>query len=590
MPQLTPIASTFQAPVFEAFAVHAGNREIAEKATRKTLGKDWVVEPYGEGSTTFEIVPPAGLVVPADSAWSLTYALARHEGMKQVEPVFAIQQPMPEDPDEAAALDDNLSIHSSQGLRAKRVRKGSGHLEASRPQDWSLRKINVMEAWAKFFPGNDEPAANIIVGHPDTGYRRHPEIESALKLDLGRDFVKNDDDPEDELRRPWNVVIHNPGHGVSTSSVIASPKGAQARYPGDPDARAVIGVAPGAKIVPLRVSDSVVLTSMRNLARAIEWATNKGAHVISISMGGLNSGRLEDALRYARNRGVIVLAAAGNYVRFVVWPAASSYAIGVAASNANDLPWRHSSRGRRVCVTAPGESVWRAMVNSQGTLNVGRGSGTSFAVATVAGVAALWLARHGRDNLVRRYGAAQIPVIFRELLEKTAAKSPALPKDKFGAGLVDAMKLLGEPLPDASRPKHAARTATALERQDPDSILAHMFEERLSGPARTKGAATGALSNAITDVLGGSSADLLPRFGKEIAFHLATRPELFERFATMLDTDAANSRQSSAPGSKHRDIPRAARRDGRQRAGRAVREQLLGAASGPLARRLTSMK
>jgi serine protease len=588
MPQLTPIASTFQAPVFEAFAVHAGNREVAERATRKTLGKDWLVEPYGEGSTTFEIVPPAGLVVPADSAWSLTYKLARHEGIKQVEPVFAMQQPMPEDPDEAAALDDNLSIH---GLRAKRARKDAGHLEASRAQDWSLRKINVMDAWAKFFPGNDEPAANIIVGHPDTGYRRHPEIESALQLDLGRDFVKNDDDPEDELQRPWNVVIHNPGHGVSTSSVIASPKGAQGRYPGDPEGRAVIGVAPGARIVPLRVSDSVVLTSMRNLARAIEWATNKGAHVISISMGGLNSSRLEDALRFARSRGVIVLAAAGNYVRFVVWPAASSHAIGVAASNANDRPWRHSSRGRRVCVTAPGESVWRAMVNSRGVSNVGRGSGTSFAVATVAGVAALWLARHGRDKLVQRYGAARVPVIFRELLEKTAAKSPALPKDQFGAGLVDAMKLLAEPLPDAALRKHSARASTGLDRQDPRSILAHMFEEHLSGPAgRRRSDAADSLSNAITDVLGGSSTDVLPRFGKEIAFHLATRPELFERFATMLHMDAANSHPSPAPGSKHRDMTGATRRDGRRRAGRAVREQLLGAASGPLARRLTSMK
>jgi serine protease len=582
------MSSTFQAPVFEAFAVHANDREVAERAAMETLGAGWIVDPYGEGSTTFEIVPPAGLVVPVDRAWSLSYELAAREGMRQAEPVFLVQQP--EDPEEAAALDDNVSVHGVAKRRG--TRRAPEHLGGSSARDWSLRRIRVMDAWAKFFPDNDEPATGIIVGHPDTGYRRHPEIESALALDLGHDFVKDDDNPEDELHRPWNVVVHNPGHGVSTSSVIASRKGAQAPYPGDPEARAVIGVAPGAKIIPLRVSDSVVLTSMRNLARAIEWATDKGAHVISISMGGLNSSRLEDALRYARERGVILLAAAGNYVRFVVWPAASSNAIGVAASNAEDHPWRHSSRGESVCVTAPGESVWRATVNSEGIPNVGRGSGTSYAVATVAGVAALWLARHGRDNLVERYGAARIPVIFRELLEKTAAKCPALTEGKFGAGLVDALKLLDEPLPDPAQPTRTVRAAdTGMEQQEPVGTIEHMFAEELSAPVRRRRGpgAVASPSDVIAEVLGDATGELQSEFGKEIAFHLATRPELYESFAAMLRLNEAEHRASPASDSQPGGLRRAIPRNGLRSEDQSLRDQLLGAASGPLARRLASM-
>jgi len=75
-----------------------------------------------------------------------------------------------------------------------------------------------------------------------------------------------------------------------------------------------------------------------------------------------------------------------------------------ACNNARE-PWEGSSRGKAVAVTAPGENVWVAQPGDAGGLgtDVGPGSGTSFAVATVAGMAALWLAYHGRDNLLSRY-------------------------------------------------------------------------------------------------------------------------------------------------------------------------------------------
>src|SRR3954454_5096193 len=156
--------------------------------------------------------------------------------------------------------------------------------------------------------GSDVPASRAQrhhERHPDTGYRRHPEIAANLLIGLGRDLFRNDDDPEDELQKTF--AWQNGGHGTGTASVIVSPRGAA---DGNPQ-NAVSGTAPHAKLVPFRVSDSVVVLDTLNLARAIELATDRGVHVISISMGGLGSDRLHDAVVYATSRGVIVLAAAG---------------------------------------------------------------------------------------------------------------------------------------------------------------------------------------------------------------------------------------------------------------------------------------
>ena len=103
------------------------------------------------------------------------------------------------------------------------------------------------------------------------------------------------------------------------------------------------GAAPGAKLIPFRVSDTVIILDTLNLARAIEMAVDAGAHVISISMGGVGSERLHDAVVYAKNKGVIVLAAAGNCVGFVVYPAAYDEVVAVAGATpekkfGGDLP------------------------------------------------------------------------------------------------------------------------------------------------------------------------------------------------------------------------------------------------------------
>ena len=100
---------------------------------------------------------------------------------------------------------------------------------------------------------------------------------------------------------------------------------------------------------------------MSGLTKAVHHAAARGAHVISISLGGaVPSIALHNAMRDAEEQGVIVLCAAGNQVGFVVFPAAFDEVIAVAASTMDDQHWAGSCRGPAVDITAPGSSVWRA--------------------------------------------------------------------------------------------------------------------------------------------------------------------------------------------------------------------------------------
>nr|WP_276601102.1 MULTISPECIES: S8 family serine peptidase [unclassified Nannocystis] len=232
-----------------------------------------------------------------------------------------------------------------------------------------------------------------------------------------------------------------PGHGTSTSSLMVGREHAPHR---------VVGLAPAVEVVPIRVTDSVViLTWHARLARAIDHAVLRGCHIISLSLGGLPGARLRRAIERAHARGVIVVAAAGNFVQFVVWPAAYPEALAIAATGPEGQAWSGSSKGASVALSAPGHRVvvadWQ-----DGDPVTGPSSGTSYATALVASAAALWLALHGPAALRERYPGAALPRAFRRVL--TGMARPAVdpgpfPVAWFGAGLLDCAALLQAPLP-----------------------------------------------------------------------------------------------------------------------------------------------
>ncbi|QIG46632.1 S8 family serine peptidase [Nordella sp. HKS 07] len=303
------------------------------------------------------------------------------------------------------------------------------HAEAPRQQRWAITAMRADQAWAAFGTKGE----GILIGQPDTGVADHRELDTALDLAKGKDILKGSGPPID----PLSSSMSNPGHGTGTSSVAISRA-----------SLSIVGSAPGATLVPVRCINNVIIGAGGAVASAIDHARLNGCHIITMSLGGpIEGSDLKRAIARAVNGGMIVLAAAGNCVPFVVYPGWDRNVIAVAGVNIKDKKWRGSSHGSKVDVSAPAENVYIARRNKPSDTNkalVEPGQGTSFAVALTAGAAALWLARHGvqtvRDEATRRN--TTVHELFRAAVRKTARKPPGWPASSMGTGIVDAFDLL----------------------------------------------------------------------------------------------------------------------------------------------------
>jgi subtilisin family serine protease len=152
-----------------------------------------------------------------------------------------------------------------------------------------------------------------------------------------------------------------------------------------------------------------------------------GAHVISISLGGVLDSACQEIIdRAIFDENIIVVAAAGQYVDFlsanqsVIEPASYDNVIAVAGSDPTTGPWDGSCRGPAVDISAPAKGIWFPNFFLDGTQGIYHGEGTSFAAAEVAVIAALWLAHWGRDHLRRQYPNVLLAHVFRHLARMTA--------------------------------------------------------------------------------------------------------------------------------------------------------------------------
>jgi hypothetical protein len=435
--------------------------------------------------------------------FELAYRLAAH-GAWRVQPDL---------PSTAFALDAAPDHGFEPDRRA--IDKDGPHLPGTEVVTWALDKTGCREAWKLPPAGGAAKGAGILIGQPDTGFTDHPELGGGA-LDLIRDWdvLDGDDDAHDPLhRRPGNP-FDSPGHGTSTASVIVS------REP-----LRVTGAAPLATLVPVRAIRSVVQVPDGDVAKAVDRARLTCCDVISMSLGGVGSYEgLREAIRRAVEDGLIVCAAAGNRVGFVVAPARFPECIAVAATNIDDRPWEHSSRGREVDISAPGESVWVADIRLDETpprYDTCRHSGTSFAVTHVAGVAALWLAHHGREALIKRYGREHLQAAFMHLVRTQGSRKPLnWDTNRFGAGIIDAHALLSATLPERDEVVAAQRVAVR-QRQDPldhlNGLVPQLSREDLAVRLAD-----------LLDVEREELPERLERFGAEFAY-------LFTEYAMLRD-------------------------------------------------------
>jgi subtilisin family serine protease len=181
-----------------------------------------------------------------------------------------------------------------------------------------------------------------------------------------------------------------------------------------------------------------------NILKGLEWAVKQNADIINMSFAGPADPALQVLLAAARQKGVVLIAAAGNAGprSRPLYPAADPNVIAVTATDPDDRLFDRANRGTHIAVAAPGVNVLVATPDGGYELT----SGTSVAAAEVSGVVALMLERNRTLD----------PGEVRRLLTATARDlGPVGPDDQFGAGLVDAYGALSAAgvRPTASAPR-----------------------------------------------------------------------------------------------------------------------------------------
>ncbi|HEX2697548.1 MAG TPA: S8 family serine peptidase, partial [Anaerolineales bacterium] len=182
-------------------------------------------------------------------------------------------------------------------------------------------------------------SAGVTIAIVDTGIEMsHPDL--APKLVAGHDFVNNDNNPDDDN-----------GHGTHVAGIAAASTN---------NGSGVAGVSWGARLMPVKVLNAAGTGTYADVAQGIVWATNNGAQVINLSLGGpVPDSVLKNAVDYAYSNGVVVVAAAGNTGNnFVLYPAHYPNVIAVAATKYTNQRADFSSYGPEVSLSAPGDSIY----------------------------------------------------------------------------------------------------------------------------------------------------------------------------------------------------------------------------------------
>jgi hypothetical protein len=227
-------------------------------------------------------------------------------------------------------------------------------------------------------------------------------------------------------------------HGTGMAGAIASH-------------RRLLGTAPGARLLAIRAFSTQAANTQSttfNILKGLDHAVNNGVRIVNMSFAGPRDPTIERALAAAYDRGVVLIAAAGNAgpKSPPLFPAADKHVIAVTATDIDDKLFTGANRGNYIAVAAPGVDI--LVPAPEGTYQMT--TGTSVATAHVSGIVALMLERN--PNLT--------PADVRRILMASAKKLG--PNDQFGSGLIDPGPALQLATP---RQVEAPETATGTIRR-----------------------------------------------------------------------------------------------------------------------------
>lgn len=349
--------------------------------------------------------------------------------------------------------------------------------------------VNAKAAW------DSSQGSGVIVAVIDTGiayenytqsffsrYYQAPDLASTCFVG-GYDFVNNDTHPNDDN-----------SHGTHVAGTIAQSTN---------NSTGVAGLAYQSCLMPIKVLASNGSGTYADIAEGIRWAADHGAQVINLSLGGASgSSYLEDALEYAYNKGVTILAATGNDGKNIVsYPAAyDNYVIAVGATRYNETRAPYSNYGASLDIVAPGgdtnvdqnndgypdgvlQNTFNPSTKKTSEFNYWFFQGTSMATPHVAAAAALVISN----------GNATSPDQVRAALQSSAKDLGSAGWDStYGWGRVNAAAALGSgggPIDPANNPP----TANAGQDQvltDDDANNAENVTVNASGSTDSDGSIT----------------------------------------------------------------------------------------------------
>ena len=397
------------------------------------------------GATALE--PVLGAVASAGGEDVESFAI----GEPDVGQLYAVNFPPENDPMQMAAVleQDPAVVYAEPNFVAGIVTGPDKAPPPLAPNDpyyryqWNFELIQMPAAW-DMSTGED-----VTVAIVDTGIDfRAPDLANTRRVD-GYDFVNEDTDPTDDQ-----------GHGTHVAGTVAQTTN---------NAVGVAGTAFDATLLPVKVLDDAGLGSYEDIIQGIVYAVDQGADVINLSLAGRNGSQaLQEAMEYARDREVLVVAAAGNASGPVSFPAAyDDPVLAVGAIRYDKTLATYSNFGPEIDLVAPGGDTSVDQNNDtyadgivQQTLKLPGPTysylffeGTSMASPHVAGLGALML------SLRPELSPAEIESIMAQTAENLGDSN------QYGAGLIQAAAALeavsgpAEPTPTFT-PSPAAATDT----------------------------------------------------------------------------------------------------------------------------------